>query len=110
MEHATRRILHTNVTAHPTAAWTQQQLREAIPVDHSYRFLIRDRDSIFSQQFDQDIRHLGLRVAQNAGADSASECALRAAHRHALAGVPGFCYLSDGKPSTLCALAVGAPL
>src|SRR5499433_3685636 len=62
MEHATRRILHTNVTAHPTASWTLQQLREAMPADHGYRFLIHDRDSIFSQQLDQGIRHLGLRV------------------------------------------------
>ncbi len=62
MEHATRRILHANVTAHPTAPWTLQQLREAIPADHSYRFLIHDRDSIFSQQLDQSIRDLGLRV------------------------------------------------
>jgi transposase InsO family protein len=62
MEHATRRILHTNVTAHPTASWTLQQLREAIPADHGYRFLIHDRDSIFSQQLDQGIRHLGLKV------------------------------------------------
>ena len=62
MEHATRRILHTNVTAHPTASWTLQQLREAIPADHPYRFLLHDRDSIFSHQLDQGIRHLGLRV------------------------------------------------
>jgi transposase InsO family protein len=62
MEHATRRIMHANVTAHPTAPWTLQQLREAIPADHSYRFLIHDRDSIFSQQLDQSIRNLGLRV------------------------------------------------
>jgi putative transposase len=62
MEHATRRILHTNVTAHPTASWTLQQLREAIPADHTYRCLIHDHDSIFSQQLDRGIRHLGLRV------------------------------------------------
>src|SRR5499427_9248885 len=62
MEHATHRILHTNVTVHPTAPWTLQQLREAIPADHGYRFLLHDRDSIFSQQLDQGIRHLGLRV------------------------------------------------
>src|SRR5215813_9771462 len=48
MEHATRRMLHCNVTAHPTAHWTLQQLREALPADHGYRFLLHDRDSIFS--------------------------------------------------------------
>jgi putative transposase len=62
MEHATRRMLHANVTAHPTAPWTLQQLREAIPSDHRYRFLMHDRDNIFSQHLDQRIRHLGLRV------------------------------------------------
>jgi putative transposase len=62
MEHATRRILHANVTAHPTAPWTLQQLRDAIPADHVYRFLIHDRDAIFSQALDQSIRHLGLKV------------------------------------------------
>src|SRR2546429_2065176 len=61
-EVGTRRIVHCNVTAHPTAAWTLQQLREAIPSDHSYRFLIHDRDAIFSQQLDQCVRNLGLRV------------------------------------------------
>src|SRR5215831_10986014 len=62
MEHATRRILRVNVTAHPTAAWTLQQLREAIPADHAYRCLIHDRDSIFSAPLDHSIRHLGLKV------------------------------------------------
>src|SRR5262245_34596043 len=37
MDHATGRILHINVPAHPTASWTMQQMREAIPVDHTYR-------------------------------------------------------------------------
>jgi transposase InsO family protein len=62
IEHASRRLLHINVTAHPTAEWTLQQLREAIPSDHDYRFLIHDRDSIFSKQLDQRMRNLGLRV------------------------------------------------
>jgi putative transposase len=62
IEHVSRQLLHANVTAHPTADWTLQQLREAIPSDHPYRFLIHDRDSIFSQALDQSIRHLGLRV------------------------------------------------
>jgi putative transposase len=62
MEHATRRILQANATAHPTAQWTLQQLREAIPADHAYRFLMHDRDTIFSQQLDQGVCNLGLRV------------------------------------------------
>ena len=62
IEHATRRILQANVTAHPTAEWTLQQLREALPADHAYRFLIHDRDAIFSQELDQRLCHLGLKV------------------------------------------------
>src|SRR5262249_13846851 len=46
IEHARRRLLHVNVTAHPTAPWTLQQFREAIPADHPYRILIHDRDAI----------------------------------------------------------------
>jgi hypothetical protein len=65
MELATRRILHGNVTAHSTAQWTLQQLREAMPSDHTYRFLIHDRDAIFSQELDQRVRHLGLRVLKS---------------------------------------------
>ena len=62
MEHGSRRLVHYNVTKHPTAQWTLQQLREAIPSDHPYRFLIHDRDSIFSPGLDRSIRNLGLRV------------------------------------------------
>jgi putative transposase len=62
IEHASRRLLHANVTSHPTAEWTLQQLREAIPSDHSYRFLMHDRDSIFSQDLDQHIQNLGLKI------------------------------------------------
>ena len=53
IDHASRRLLHVNVTAHPTAEWTLQQLREAVPSDHGYRFLIHDRDSIFSRALDR---------------------------------------------------------
>jgi transposase InsO family protein len=64
MEHATRRTLHVNVTAHPTAPWTLQQLREAIPAEHAYRSLLHDRDNIFSPQLDQSIHNLGLKVVK----------------------------------------------
>ena len=62
IEHQSRRIVHCNVTAHPTVAWTLQQLREPIPSDHRYRFLIHDRDGIFSPLFDQSVSHMGLHV------------------------------------------------
>jgi transposase InsO family protein len=48
IEHSTREILHINVTFHPTAFWVAQQLREALAWEHHFRYLIFDRDSIFS--------------------------------------------------------------
>ncbi|MFH1176486.1 MAG: integrase core domain-containing protein, partial [Acidobacteriota bacterium] len=62
MEIGSRRILHTNVTSSPTADWTIQQLRMAIPCDHRWRFLIHDRDAIFSKRLDTTLSHTGLRV------------------------------------------------
>jgi hypothetical protein len=62
MEIGSRRILHCNVTAHPTAAWVLQQFREAVPSDHSYRFLIHDRDSIFSTEVDAELQGFGLKI------------------------------------------------
>src|SRR5215510_138447 len=61
IEHPTRRMLHCHVTAHPPAHWTLQQLRDAIPAEHGYRFLIHDRDSIFSRELDQRVQNLGRR-------------------------------------------------
>jgi putative transposase len=46
MEVARRRIVHCNVTAHRTADWKLQQLREVVTGEQPYRFLIHDRDSI----------------------------------------------------------------
>ena len=40
----------------------RQQFREALPGDHAYRFVIHDRDTIFSQRLDQEVRGLGVRV------------------------------------------------
>lgn len=65
IEHQTRRIVHCNVTTNPTATWTLQQLREAIPSDHLYRFLIHDRDGIFSPQLDQSISYMGIRALRS---------------------------------------------
>ncbi len=52
IEHGSRRLLHVNVTAHPTAAWTLQQLREVIGIDCRQRFLLHDRDSMITRGCD----------------------------------------------------------
>jgi putative transposase len=63
LEIGSRRILHCNVTAHPTSEWTLQQLRDAIASDHPYQFLIHDRDTIFSSELDAEVKNtFGLRV------------------------------------------------
>ena len=62
MEHGSRRVLHANVTRHPSANWTLQQVREAIPPDHRYRYLIHDRDSSFSGELDTSVANFRLKV------------------------------------------------
>ena len=62
MEVGSRRLIHLNVTAHPTAEWTLQQFRETLPGDHPYRFVIHDRDAIFSVRLDDELTGFGVRV------------------------------------------------
>jgi putative transposase len=62
MEIGSRRMLHCNVTEHPTAEWTIQQFREFLAYDHPYRFLIHDRDTIFSNYLDSELKGFGVRV------------------------------------------------
>lgn len=62
MEVGTRKITHVNVTTHPTAEWTLQQFREAIPCEHGYRFVIVDRDAKFSEDLRKSVRAMGVRV------------------------------------------------
>src|SRR5262249_51006599 len=60
LAHDRRRIVHFGVTAHPTAEWTAQQLREAFPWDSAPRYLLRDRDRIFSSDFTKQVEELGI--------------------------------------------------
>jgi putative transposase len=66
IEHRNRRLIHCNVTAHPSAAWTLQQLREVVSCEDRYKFLIHDRDSIFASELDQSIQALGIGVLKSA--------------------------------------------
>jgi transposase InsO family protein len=61
-EIGSRRILHYHVTAHPTAEWTLEQFREALPGDSSLPVFIHDRDRIFAEEVDRGLVNLGVRV------------------------------------------------
>jgi transposase InsO family protein len=60
LAHERRRILHFGVTAHPTAEWTAQQLRAAFLWDSTPRYLLRDRDRIFGQDFRNQVKAMGI--------------------------------------------------
>jgi len=60
LSHERRRVVHFNVTAHPTAEWTAQQLREAFPFKQIPRYLLRDRDEIFGDEFGRQVRAMNI--------------------------------------------------
>jgi len=62
MEVGSRKIIHVNVTAHPTAEWTAQQFREALPGDHPYKYLIHDHGSAFTKEVDEVAKAVGIEV------------------------------------------------
>jgi transposase InsO family protein len=66
LAHDRRRIVHFNVTAHPTAEWTVQQLREAFPFEQIPRYLLRDRDRIFGGEFRKDVKAMGIKEVLSA--------------------------------------------
>src|SRR5215831_12261438 len=65
IEHGTRRLAHVNVTAHPTADWTLQQLRDVIGDGGARQYLIHDRDKIFARRLDASIKALGVEVLRS---------------------------------------------
>jgi transposase InsO family protein len=61
LSHERRRIVHFNVTPHPSAEWTAQQIIDAFPADGTEpRFLLRDRDSIYGVFFRRRMRNIGI--------------------------------------------------
>jgi putative transposase len=66
LSHDRRRIVHMNVTAHPTAAWTVQQLRDAWPWDTAPRFVIRDRDAIYESKPRCAVPQMGIEAVLTA--------------------------------------------
>jgi transposase InsO family protein len=66
LSHDRRRILHVNVTEHPTAAWTARQLLEACGFDEEPRYLLRDRDAIYGGEFRRQAAVLKIKEVMTA--------------------------------------------
>jgi len=61
LRHERRQVVHFNITGHPTAQWTAQQMVEAFPWDEAPRYLLRDRDTIYGATFRRRVRSLGIK-------------------------------------------------
>ncbi len=61
LRHERREVVHFNVTEHPTAPWTAQQVVEAFPWDEAPKYLLRDRDTVYGAQFRRRVRSLGIK-------------------------------------------------
>ncbi len=59
LRHDRRALVHINVTDHPTAVWTTQQIIEAFPDDSAPRFLLRDRDAIYGEELTRRVMGMG---------------------------------------------------
>jgi len=60
LAHHRRRVIHFNVTEHPTAAWTAQQIVHAFPDESAPKYLLRDRDAIYGADFERRAEHMGV--------------------------------------------------
>lgn len=60
LAHHRCKVVHFNVTVHPTAHWTGQQIVEAFPWDTAPKYLLWDRDGIYGSQFLRRVRSLGI--------------------------------------------------
>ena len=66
LSHERRRLIHFNITEHPTAAWTAQQIVEAFPEDQPPRYLVRDRDGIYGEYFQNRVQGMGIHEVRTA--------------------------------------------
>jgi hypothetical protein len=63
LTHSRRRLVHFNVTEHPTAEWTARQMLEACALAEGPRYLIRDRDRVYGERFSRQAKTLDIREA-----------------------------------------------
>jgi transposase InsO family protein len=60
LRHDRRRIVHFNITEHPSAEWTAQQIVDAFPWDTAPRYMLRDRDGIYGPYFKRRVAGLDI--------------------------------------------------
>jgi len=60
LSHSRRRVVYFNVTDHPTALWTGQQIVQAFPEETAPRYLLRDQDKIFAHVFQDHVSGMGI--------------------------------------------------
>jgi hypothetical protein len=53
--------VHFNVTEHPTAHWTGEQIIQVFPDGNEPRYLLRDRDGIYGEEFKERIQAIGIK-------------------------------------------------
>jgi len=66
LRHHRRQVVHFNVTEHPTAEWTAQQIVETFPWGDVPRYLLRDRDGVYGSHFRQRVRGMGIEEVMTA--------------------------------------------
>jgi len=60
LAHHRRRVVHCNVTEHPTVDWTAQQIVNAFPDEAAPAYLLRDRDTACGQPFRHRVKGMGI--------------------------------------------------
>jgi hypothetical protein len=81
LEHRRREVLHFNVTDHPTAAWTSQQIVEAFAEHDTSRYLLRDRDGVYGSDVRSRMASLQIEEILTAPPQPQAESIHRATYR-----------------------------
>ena len=99
ISHDRRRIMHWNVTAHPTAPWVWRQIIAATPWNTAPRFLIRDRDRNYGGDFVPRAAALGIETVLTPVRAPKANAIAEAGHWHDPAGLSGPSHRADGTAS-----------
>ena len=102
LSHVRRCIVHFNITEHPTAEWTAQQVIDAFPDDTAPKWLHRDRDSVYSDSFRRRVASLGITEVVSAPASPLAESVRRTGDRLNPSRMPGSRDRAQSGASATC--------